>query len=123
MLSEKAKRQLAIALGTSEASQEVVQVLEDRNKPTPFSVIDYSTEISSEAKLVLNANPKRKYLLIQNQSTKRVWFNFNEPAEPGGRSVLLFPQSTYILEEAKICTDSIYTVSEADTFLIIKEGV
>lgn len=77
--------------------------------PDRVSLTDRSGSITAggTAQTAMNANSSRKYLLIQNNSSGNLWFNFGIAAVQNQPSILLQPGQSFVMEDRVISTQSV----------------
>lgn len=89
----------------------------------PVSLADHSSVIEKEdvSQLVMEANANRKYLFIQNASTKDLWINFSETAVRDQPSIKLMAGGTFVMENF-VSTESINVIGNKGQGFVAKEG-
>lgn len=91
--------------------------------PNRFPILDYSQHIPTSSIKILEMNPLRNFLFIQNSSNKKIWLDFNQDAAAGFPSMQLNSNQILFMESSSITIDSIYAIAEENNSpLIIKEG-
>jgi hypothetical protein len=56
---------------------------------------------------IFGTNGSRAYLLIQNLSTGNLYINFTSAASAGSGSILLLPNSSYVMESSMTSTEAV----------------
>lgn len=78
---------------------------------------------ANTSQLVFPSNIARQYLLIQNESSDVLWFDFGQPAIIGQPSIQLGSGAGFVMENGFVATDSVYVIGSVlgDAFTA-KEG-
>lgn len=66
--------------------------------------------VGGTSQVVFAANPIRKYLIFQNQSSGDLWINFGIAAVQSQPSIRVFPGESFLMEGSHISTDSINVI-------------
>lgn len=84
----------------------------------------FSFTANATAKLMLAANNKRSYLLIQNNGANTIFVGFGTTPNLNGTGAVQFPVATGItFESGVIPNNEIYVVASSDTLVTVVEGV
>ncbi len=93
-------------------------------KSAPGTLTNRSGTAGTTTSQAMPANPNRKYLLVQNNSSKKLYINFTDPATTGGSSILIPANGgSFVMEGLFVTSEAVNIISDANgTAYSAKEG-